>query len=436
MGYVPRRDMLRSISIIVAALAVAATPLVAQESALTLAEVYETARERNPMLHAARASADAVAAQQPSAALPPDPEVQIGFMNASLPGLRADMPGSMFPSVQAMQMVPFPGKLRLSSRIAGQSTAIARTGADEAWWEVREAAAMAFYEVYQADRQIVVMEETLEWLRQFDEVATAMYSVGSGRQSDVLRAGVAVARMRADIARMRAMRTSAVARLNAVLDRPAETPVHAVMLAPLPREVPTADVLQAWADEDRPLLEAGRVGVEQARSRMALARRELWPDLAVGVQYGQRPGEMGTERMGSLMLGFSVPVFAGQRQLQMRREAAAMEQMASAELAASRANVNARIGELLADLGRTRALVEIFRTEVLPQAEANVLSAFSSYRVGRVDFMTLLDAQMTVNEYRQELHVMLAEYGRTVAELEMAVGRELPVSIETIREEP
>jgi outer membrane protein, heavy metal efflux system len=428
--------MLRSIPILVGALVVAATPLVAQEHALTLAEVYETGRERNPMLHAARAAAEAVAAQEPSAALPPDPEVQIGVMNASLPGLGTDMPGSMLPSVQAMQMVPFPGKLRLSSRIAGQSTAIARTEVDETWWEVRATAAMAFYEVYQADRQIAVMEETLEWLRQFDEVATAMYSVGGGRQSDVLRAGVAVARMRADIARMRAMRTSAVARLNAVLDRPAETPVDAVILAPLPREIPTADVLQSWADDNRPLLQAGRMGVEQARSRMALARRELWPDLTVGVQYGQRPGEMGTERMGSLMLGFSVPVFAGQRQMQMRREAAAMEQMASAELVAARAGVDGRIAALLAEMDRSRTLIELFRTEVLPQAEANVASAFSSYRVGRVDFMTLLDAQMTVNEYQQELHVMLAEYGRSLAELEMEIGRELPVSTETIREEP
>jgi outer membrane protein TolC len=40
------------------------------------------------------------------------------------------------------------------------------------------------------------MAETLDWLRHLEEVATSMYSVGGGRQSDVLRAGVEVARMR------------------------------------------------------------------------------------------------------------------------------------------------------------------------------------------------------------------------------------------------
>jgi outer membrane protein, heavy metal efflux system len=427
--------MFRSLMMLPLLLVLPVGSAAAQQAPLSLREAYELARERNPMLQASRAAAEAVATQEPSAALPPDPEIQLGVMNASLPGLRTDMPGSMLPSVQAMQMIPFPGKLRLGHEVARQSTAMARTEIDETWWEVRAGAAMAFYEIYQADRQIAVMEETLDWLRQFEQVAITMYSVGQGRQSDVLRAGVEVARMQADIARMRAMRTAAAARLNAVLDRPAATPVPAVSFAALPQDLPAAAELQSWAEESRPMLERARIGVEQARTREALARRELWPDLTVGVQYGQRPSEMGTERMGSLMLGFSVPVFAGQRQMQMRREAAAMEQMARAERTAARAQVSARIDELLAELDRARMLVTLYRTEVLPLAEANVTSAFSSYRVGRVDFMTLTDAQMTLNQYSQELYALLAEYGRMIAELEMTIGRALPPTTATLGED-
>ena len=39
--------------------------------------------------------------------------------------------------------------------------------------------------------------------------------------------------------------------------------------------------------------------------------------------------------------------------------------------------------------------------------------------------MTLLDARMTVNKYRQELFALDAEQGKSWAELEMLVGREL-----------
>ena len=406
-----------------------------QPPELSLREVYDLALERNPMVQAALAAADATAARQPAAALPPDPEVRVAAMNLSLPGLSADMPGAMAPSIELMQMLPLPGKLRLNGEIARQSTAMALSVAGEVSWEVRARAAMAFYEVYEADRQIEVMEETLDWLRQFEQIATTMYSVGSGTQSDVLRAGVEVARMKADITRMRTMRTSAVARLNALLDRPATTPVASVVFTQLPASLPPADELMQWAEASRPLLARQRAGIEQAQAREELARKEIWPDLSLGVQYGRRGTDMGTEHMGSLMVGFTVPVFASRRQLPMRTEASAMLRMAQAELADARAQVNARITELVANLERARTLITLYRSEVLPQAEANITSALGSYRVGRVDFMTLVDAQMSANQYAQELYALLADYGATVAELEMTIGRELPATTETIVEE-
>jgi outer membrane protein TolC len=114
-----------------------------------------------------------------------------------------------------------------------------------------------------------------------------------------------------------------------------------------------------------------------------------------------------------------------------------MERMASAELVQNRAEVRARIDELTAEMERARTLTMLYRREVLPQAEANVQSSLASYRVGSVDFMTLVDAQMTLNQYQQELYALLAEYGTLTAELEMAIGRELsPTTQAVLTEEP
>ena len=133
----------------------------------------------------------------------------------------------------------------------------------------------------------------------------------------------------------------------------------------------------------------------------------------------------GTERMGSLMLGASIPVFARDRQLRMREEASAMKQMAQADLASMRADTRGKIGEAYANLVRARNLSQLYRTTVLPQAQATVASALSAYRVGSVDFMTLLDDRMTVNKYQQELYALDADQGKAWAELEMLTGREL-----------
>jgi outer membrane protein TolC len=179
------------------------------------------------------------------------------------------------------------------------------------------------------------------------------------------------------------------------------------------------------AQTERPMVKAGEREVEAADAQTRLARREIWPDLTFGIQYGQRRSQMGVERMGSLMVGASIPIFAGARQLRMREEAAAMRQMAASELAAMRADTRARVAEAYASLVRARNLAALYRTTIIPQAEATVSSSLAAYRVGGVDFMTLLDNRMNVNRYRKELAVLESEEGKAWADLEMLVGREL-----------
>ncbi len=206
-------------------------------------------------------------------------------------------------------------------------------------------------------------------------------------------------------------------------------------LGELPLDLPSPDTLLAWADVSRPLLERGRLNVEQARARTELARKDIWPNFTVGFSYGQRDRGFGTERMGSAMIGFSLPIHAGSRQYAAREEAAAMEALASSELRTLEASVDAQIGVILAELERARALTVLYRDEVIPEAHATVESAFSSYRVGSVDFMTLVDAQMTVNRYEGELYQLLGEYGKAVTALESVVGRALPRTGRLLREE-
>ena len=129
--------------------------------------------------------------------------------------------------------------------------------------------------------------------------------------------------------------------------------------------------------------------------------------------------------MASLMLGVRLPIWAGSRQLAMRRETLAMRDMAAADLAGMAADTRSRVAELDADARRARDLLQLYRTTVLPQADATVASALAAYRVGGVDFMTLLDARMDLTRYRQETIRLEAELGRSLASLEMLTGADL-----------
>jgi outer membrane protein TolC len=417
--------MLRT-CLVLAFIAAAVPSLAAQDSVpstVTLGSIYRLVRTASPRVAAANALTAAAEARIAPARRPPDPQLQFGLMNRSLPGFGLSDPLGMN-QIQVMQMVPFPGKLGLAGRVAAERAEGQRARSAEVAWDTRARAAMEFYELYRMDRSIAVANETLRLLRDLGETARTMYGVGQARQADVLRAQVEIARMDEELTRMKTERVAAASRLNALLDR-GDQPLANVVLPEFPESLPPLDALVAEAQANRPMVRAGEADVRSADAGVRLARREIWPDLTFGAQYGQRPMPEGTDHMVSLMVGVTVPVFAGSRQLAMRREAEAMRLMAAADLEGMRADTRGRVAELYAAVQRSRRLAELYRGTILPQSRATVASSLSSYRVGGVDFMTLLDNQMTVNRYRQELYQLEAGQGQALAELEMMLGREL-----------
>ncbi len=390
---------------------------------LRLADVYQEVLAHNPRIGAARSVADAADAMVRSASLPPDPQLQFGLMNYGLPSFRPMAPLGMM-QLQVMQMVPLPGKLSLAGAAARANRDAAREQSDGVAWGARRDAAAAFYDLYQTDQQLAVARRTLALLGDIQQTAQAMYRVGRASQADVLRAQVELARMTEDTLRLTARRTAGAARLDAVLDRDAGDSADSPVLPAFPAVAPARDSLIQLAERDRPSVRAQSDAVTAAERQRDLAARNRWPDLAVGVSVGQRTAG-GAMRMGSLMVGAAIPVFAGSRQNRAVQSASAIQAARAADLRAARADTRADVIEAYADLTRARRLTALYRFTVLPQAEAAATSALASYRVGGVDFMTVLDDRMTVDRYARALHALESDEGNAWARLEALVARPL-----------
>ena len=410
-------------AVVVAMLTVWSASVAPAQVPLRLGEVYRELESRNPMLRAASASARAAAARVGPVSRLPDPTLQFATMNRDLPGFALNDPLGMN-QVQLMQMVPLGGRIGLAADAAKARARAEQARVPQVTLNQRAMAARQFYALYRLDRSIEVLQETRELIRRLERTVEAMYGVGTGRQADVLRAQVEVARMTEEIIRMQAMRVAEASRLNGLLDRaPADT-ITRPALPDLEIALPSSDSLIALALATRPLLRAAAEQVSAAQLEERRTGKEIWPDLTLGMIYGQRTmPEGGTDRMMSLMIGATVPIWAGSRQKQMRAEAIAMREMAEADLAGLKAETRAGVLELLAELDRVIRLAALYRGTVLPQTGATVGSALAAYQVGTVDFMTVLDNQMTVNRYRLELIGLVAERGTLLAELEMITGR-------------
>ncbi len=410
-----------------------AVPLAGQSPAnrLTIDVLYRAVDSLNPRIGAARAAADAALARVPGNRRLPDPRLQFATMNRELPGFELQDPLGMN-QIQLTQMFPIPGtgKLGLAESVAQSRADAQRAWVGESVWEQRSRAAMAFYDLYRTEATLAVMRENLRLLEATANSVSGMYAVGQARQADVLRAQLEIGRMTGQIAEMSAMRRTMAARLNTVLNRPPDTATGVPVLPAFPGAIPSVDSLTALALASRGMLLAGANEVTAATAAEQLAHRDIWPDLELGVIYGWQPmSGGGTDQMLSLMLGASVPIWAGSRQLKMRDETAAMRRMAEDDLAAMRADTRGRVAELVAEVVRARELHALYQGTLLPQADATVASARAAYQVGSVDFMTYLDALMTAYGYRSEVHRLDAQEGQALAELEMVTAHPLVAMI-------
>jgi len=377
------------------------------------------ARSSNPGLTASRLRADAQAERVSQAGALPDPQISLGLMNRPIGGFGTSEPMTMN-QLQVTQMLPWPGKLGLGRERARQLAAAEVLDAREAEVQLLARVKTVYYQIASIDRAVIIMLRTRDLLRDFFSVSEARYAVGEGLQQDVLQAQVAIARMTEDVTVMEQERVAMAARLNALLGRSASAAVGALELPAPDDSLPPVDSLFRAAAAGRPGLLAADERARAAETGTRAARREIYPDLMVSLGYGQRDQ---FDDMATLMVGFSVPLRPGARQLAMRREMAAMQASEEA-MARDLANETfAMLTERRAEAERARALSRLYATSILPQARAAVESALSSYRVGRVDYMTLVESEMTVNRYEIELVRLAAGYHQAVAAIDALLGK-------------
>lgn len=444
--------MMRTIFWTAAALVAVTSPTALPGQEVTLPALLREAEAENPSVIAARSASDAARARVAQAGALPDPTLGLGFMNVPVarPGLGAEM--MTMTQLQVGARLPWPGKLGTREEVASLRAEAAAWEVERVRDEVVAEVKSAYYRVYFVDRALEVTGRNEMLLGDFAQLTSSKYAVGTGAQTDALKAQVERSRLDDQRLALREQRASVVARLNALLGRPADTPLSSVELpdevsiaaltpsaggvgfasATLADVVPGADApagpvppaadLQDLALEHNPMIQAHVRRVAAQERSVALARVATLPDLSVSAGYSYRAG---FGDFFNLMVSAPLPVFSGRKQDQ-----AVVEQHAS--LAEHEAlhhamvhDVNAEISSLTAGLRRARDQLVLLQEGMLPQARTSLTSATASYRVGRVDFLALLDAQVTLYRHELDYHRLLADFAANLAELERVVGTEV-----------
>ena len=420
-----------NIFVFVMALSLSPSPARSEEMKVQpedLANLVVTAIGHNPELKASEARWRMFSSKVKQARALDDPMVMFKLQNMLTrePGVFNRDPNSA-KVVGISQQLPFWGKLALRQEVARHEAESYQWAFEERKLELTRMVKESYYQLWAVNKVLSIIEKNLKILTNFLTINELKYSVGQGAQQDIFKAGLEKSKMLDMQITLHQQRKSLEANLNYLLYRPGNTPIGNLPNFTLPRLTLSQEELNKIALDNRPQVKSLVSLINKAEASRRLAKKESYPDFNLSAEYMFREPvstEMTTDpgyNMFSVGLSFNLP-FQQQKRRAMVAESTLEVSMATEELNALKNTISYTINETLAQLERRRKLVELYKGGIIPQAEQSLASALISYRVNKVDFLTLLDSRMNLFNYERELYESQAEYMMKLAQLEATTG--------------
>jgi outer membrane protein TolC len=127
----------------------------------------------------------------------------------------------------------------------------------------------------------------------------------------------------------------------------------------------------------------------------------------------------------SAFVGINIPLWHKSKQSRKVAEKGFQIERVEAAFHKVQNQVFLKIKELMDEEERTGETLKLIQRGILPQARQSLEAALAGYSVDKVDFLTLLDNQVTLFKWQLKYHKELATYEKNLAELEREVGKEL-----------
>ncbi len=324
------------------------------------------------------------------------------------------------------QQLPFWGKRGVKQEMARHEADSYQWAMEERTLELIRMVKESYYQLYALDKSLEIVEKNLRILDDFRVIAETKYSVGQGVQQDIFKASLEKSKLLEMRITLYQQRKSLEASLNYLLNRPDATPVGRIADFRLPVLSLSSRQLKETAFAQRPQIKSLTSLTNKGEASHRLAQKENYPDFNLFFEYMFREESMNDPGYNMFTMGmtFNLPLQRERRQA-MVAEASSETTMAREELNGLKSSIGYSVNDLLAQIESRRKLVELYQGGIIPQAEQSLESAVISYKVNKVDFLTLLDGRVNLFNYQRELIGSQAEYMMKLAQLEAVVGAEL-----------
>lgn len=369
----------------------------------------------NPEIISAKNAFEAADARISQAGSLSDPMVEFEYDRITADRM---LSGDPMKTLAVSQDIPFPTKLYLRAKIASKLAKMAYENYKAKERDVISRLKSTYAELALIYKQIEVNKESKASLDQLNKSATTRYSTGKGTGSDALKAQAELARVENELIMLEQRRVTAQAKLNVLLNKDPKQDLGVPAGEPVIKfDRPLEDFCRLSL-ENNPELKAYRYAVERGQAAYDLSLNEFLPDF--NLRFKQMVD--GGSGAWAGMVGATVPLWYFQKQSFGVKEMKSDLEMLKAEYKAKENSVLFDVNDAYARALANKKLVELYETAFIPQANEAVKTALKGYEAQQSDFLTALDSQRMLFNFKLDHYKAILDLRVALADLERTVG--------------
>ena len=354
-----------------------------------------------------------------------DPRIGIALLNIPTDNFRFDQEPMTQKQIFIAQKIPWFGKLSLRSQQAALKAIRQEAILKAKRLELTRKIATAYYELGFVSSSQKTNERLINMLTQLLRVSETRYASGKGLQQDVLQAQVELSKLLDEQITLAKKRRTLEDQINSLLNRESFIPVPPPESLPYPDAVLGMEELQTRALAMNPWVNVKQAEIELANVEIELARKDYWPDLDFKVAYGQREEDFNSRDLPdfvSTSVVMNIPLWKRTRQ-DKKLEATKLSYQAALQSYQNLAKgVPHKIDALVTDIRNIRKNYRLITHALMVQAEQWARSSLSAYEVGKVNFNTMINAQIRLLRFELQSENYLFNLYKKRAELEELLG--------------
>lgn len=394
---------------------------------LTLNETVERARQRHPLIVAAKQRVAIAEAERMESGLKPNPGLTVSGENFPLGPTQKgfDFGSGVDWFATYTQTFETGGKRNLRVALAERNLEAAQAEASAIERRVVYEVKAAYQHVANARLRIELLRENHNNLNELVSLNEARVKEGYIAEGDLIKARLEAQRVgfqtrkvvleyeQARIELLRAMGGSSFEDDDLAFEIAEEMNYQPVSLNP---------ALLREAAMRLPQTQAAQARVDRAQALLRLEQARVRPDITASVGYKRNGPD------NALYAAVNIPLPVYNRNQAMIARAQSQVEEARAELQHTQNMVLAELAAARRAVELNQKQVESLRAEFLLLADESRSISLAAYREGAVDLLTALDAQRVRSQAQEFYFQALYEYQLAIHELERAAGIErLPV---------